>query len=47
MKKTYYNFNADTTVNKTSNNYFNDTYNVIKTVVYLILLTIVCILKDL
>ena len=31
LKKTYYNFNDDITLNKTSNNYSNDTYNIIKT----------------
>ena len=31
VKKTYYNFNGDITLNKTSNNYSNDTYNIIKT----------------
>ena len=30
VKKTYYNFNDDITLNKTSNNYSNDTYNMIK-----------------
>ena len=31
LKKTYYNFNVDITLNKTRNNYSNDTYNIIKT----------------
>ena len=26
--KTYYNFNDDIALNKTSNNYYNDTYNI-------------------
>ena len=30
MKKTYYNFNDDITLNKTSNNYSNGTYNITK-----------------
>ena len=31
VKKTYYNFNGDITLNKTSNNYSNGTYSLIKT----------------
>ena len=31
VKKTYYNFNDGITLNKTSNNYSNGTYNIIKT----------------
>ena len=31
VKKTYDNFNDDITLNKTSNTYYNDTYNIIKT----------------
>ena len=30
VTKTYYNFNDDITLNKTSNNYYNDTYNITK-----------------
>ena len=30
VKKTYYNFNDDITLNKTSNNSYNDTYNITK-----------------
>ena len=31
VKRTYYNFNGDITLNKTSNKYPNGTYNIIKT----------------
>ena len=31
VKKKYYNFNGDITLNKTSNNYSDDTYSIIKT----------------
>ena len=31
VKNTYYNFNDDITLNKTSNNYSNDTINLTKT----------------
>ena len=30
VKKKCYNFNDDTTLNKTSNNYYDDTYNITK-----------------
>ena len=30
VKKSYYNFNDDITLNKTSNIYYNDTYNITK-----------------
>ena len=31
LKKAYYNFNDDITLNKASNSYSNDTYNIIET----------------
>ena len=40
VKQTYYNFNDDITLNKTSNTYSHDTYNIVKLTIHLMPQTI-------